>query len=150
MTESIATIRYLTTASFGFGASGLLPEVLAELGIARPLVVTDPGVRAIAGRVVTDQVTWFDRAPANPTEARRPRSHRGSSARRAATASSAIGGGSPIDLAKGVALLATHPAPLADYAAIIGGVERITAAPAPDDRDPDHRRHRQRGRPRGD
>jgi 4-hydroxybutyrate dehydrogenase len=39
----------------------------------------------------------------------------------------AIGGGSSIDLAKGVALMATHPAPLVDYAAVNGGVERITS-----------------------
>ncbi len=37
----------------------------------------------------------------------------------------AIGGGSPIDLAKGVALLATHAGPLEEYAAIYGGLERI-------------------------
>ena len=42
-----------------------------------------------------------------------------------------LGGGSPIDLAKGVALLATHPGPLAGYAAILSGVPRITAATAP-------------------
>jgi alcohol dehydrogenase class IV len=39
----------------------------------------------------------------------------------------AIGGGSPIDLAKGVALLATHSGPLESYAAIYGGIERIGA-----------------------
>src|SRR5207237_850952 len=44
--DGIATIRYLTTTSFGFGASSLLEKVLGELAIARPLVVTDPGVRA--------------------------------------------------------------------------------------------------------
>ena len=43
----------------------------------------------------------------------------------------AVGGGSPIDLAKGVALLATHPAPLTQYAAIEGGVPRIKPAVAP-------------------
>ena len=37
----------------------------------------------------------------------------------------ALGGGSPIDLAKGVALLATHPGPLEQYAAIYGGLDRI-------------------------
>src|SRR5436190_14201887 len=76
MVAGIATISYLTTASFGFGASGLLAGVLAELAVARPLVVTDPGVRAagLADRVVDragapGRVTWFDRVPPNPTEA---------------------------------------------------------------------------------
>jgi 4-hydroxybutyrate dehydrogenase len=39
----------------------------------------------------------------------------------------ALGGGSPIDLAKGVALLATHPGPLEPYAVIYGGLDRIGA-----------------------
>ena len=72
MTDGVATIRYLTTASFGFGASALLGEVLAELAVTRPLVVTDPGVRAagIADDVIgSTDVTWFDRSPPNPTEA---------------------------------------------------------------------------------
>ena len=127
--EDLATIRYLTTTSFGFGASALLGEVLTELGIARPLVVTDPGVRAagIADRVVADaEVTWFDRTPPNPTEAAVLEA---TEMFRVAGCDGivAIGGGSSIDLAKGVALIATHPAPLVDYAAVNGGVERITA-----------------------
>ena len=127
--EDLATIRYLTTTSFGFGASALLGEVLTELGIVRPLVVTDPGVRAagIADRVVADaEVTWFDRTPPNPTEAAVLEA---TEMFRVAGCDGivAIGGGSSIDLAKGVALIATHPAPLVDYAAVNGGVERITA-----------------------
>jgi 4-hydroxybutyrate dehydrogenase len=130
MTDGITTIRYLTTVSFGFGASALLPEALAEAGIRRPLVVTDPGVRAagIADEVVRgiEHASWFDQSPPNPTEA---------AVLRAADASRAggcdgvvmIGGGSSIDLGKGVALLATHDAPLLRYAAIEGGLERITA-----------------------
>ena len=131
--DCIATIRYLTTTSFGFGASSLLEEVLGELGIARPLVVTDPGVRAagVADGVVdrTGDVgpfTWFDRTPPNPTE---EAVLEATEVFRAARCDGivAIGGGSSIDLAKGVALMATHPAPLVDYAAVNGGVERITS-----------------------
>jgi len=43
----------------------------------------------------------------------------------------ALGGGSPIDLAKGVALAATHEGPLEQYAAVRGGAGRITAKVAP-------------------
>jgi 4-hydroxybutyrate dehydrogenase len=128
--SEITTISYLTTASFGFGASALLGDVLVELGIARPFVVTDPGVRAIADGVVRFPATWFDRAPANPTEA--------AVIEAAALFSSegsdgivAVGGGSSIDLAKGVSLMATHPAPLVDYAAVNGGIDRINAAVVP-------------------
>ena len=131
--DGIATIRYLTTTSFGFGASSLLEKVLGELAIARPLVVTDPGVRAagVADGVVdrTGDVgpfTWFDRTPPNPTE---EAVLEATEVFRAAGCDGivAIGGGSSIDLAKGVALMATHPAPLVDYAAVNGGVERITS-----------------------
>ena len=133
MTDGIATIRYLTTASFGFGASRLVGEAMAECGIRRPLVVTDPGVRAtgIADQVVSVlptslEVTWFDRSPPNPTEA---------AVREATETFRAggcdgivmIGGGSSIDLGKGVALLATHKGPLLRYAAVEGGMDRISA-----------------------
>ena len=44
----------------------------------------------------------------------------------------ALGGGSPLDLAKAVALAATHDAPrLAPFAVVEGGLARITAAAAP-------------------
>lgn len=131
--DGISTIRYLTTVSFGFGASALLADVLAELEIARPFVVTDSGVRTagIADRVVAGagepgRATWFDHTPPNPTEAAVLEA---TEAFRAAGCDGivAIGGGSSIDLAKGVALLATHPGPLVDYAAVHGGVERITS-----------------------
>jgi 4-hydroxybutyrate dehydrogenase len=137
VTEGIATIRYLTTASFGFGASGLLADALGEHSITRPLVVTDPGVRGagIADDVVTaagqpGRVTWFDRSPSNPTEAAVLEA---TDTFRSADCDGivAIGGGSSIDLAKGVALLATHPEPLIDYAAVNGGVERISSDVAP-------------------
>ncbi len=59
--NGIATIRYLTTASFGFGASGLLAEALAELVVTRPLAVTDPGVRATG---IADQVMGLEPAGA--------------------------------------------------------------------------------------
>jgi 4-hydroxybutyrate dehydrogenase len=43
----------------------------------------------------------------------------------------AVGGGSSIDLAKGVAIAATHEGPLADWATITGGAERISAKASP-------------------
>ncbi len=43
----------------------------------------------------------------------------------------AVGGGSPIDCAKGVAIAATHEGPLTHYATIEGGSPRITDRVAP-------------------
>ena len=118
----MAAIHYLTHVEFEAGAVALLPGVLAALGIRRPLFVTDAGIvragllaRIRALMPSPDDVAVFAETPPNPTE----------EAVEAATAQYraqgcdglvAIGGGSPIDLAKGVALMATHDGPFARYA----------------------------------
>ncbi|HSG02849.1 MAG TPA: iron-containing alcohol dehydrogenase [Marinobacterium sp.] len=130
-------INYLTRVQFGFGSIASLQSECDLLGIKRPLFVTDKGVRA-AG--VLDQVTQysagfsddqvFDETPSNPNEAM---------VRKAAAQFRdgdfdglvAVGGGSAIDLAKGVAVCATHPGSLSQYALIEGGLSRITSATAP-------------------
>jgi 4-hydroxybutyrate dehydrogenase len=121
----MARFQYVTQIEIDPGAVRLLPQECQAAGIAKPLVVTDAGVRA-AG--VPHAV--FDQTPGNPNEA----------AVRAATAVYlangcdgliAVGGGSSIDLAKGVAIAATHAGPLANWATITGGAEKITARASP-------------------
>ena len=132
----MARIHYLTQIDIDAGAVRLLPEECQRVGINKPLVVSDAGVRA-AG--VLDLAlaalgalphAVFDQTPSNPTEA----------AVRAAVelyksagcdGLVAVGGGSSIDLAKGVAILATHPGALKTYATIEGGSHLITSAVAP-------------------
>jgi 4-hydroxybutyrate dehydrogenase len=131
----MSLITYLTTVEFGAGVLDTLPQHLQALGITRPLLVSD---RGLAGTGLVDRVlalcpsgtSVFLDVPTNPTE----------EAVLAATAMFAagtcdgvvaLGGGSPIDLAKGVALLASHPGPLEQYAMILGGLDRITAKIAP-------------------
>jgi alcohol dehydrogenase class IV len=133
----MALIGYLARIQFDFGARALLPDELRGLGVTRPLVVTDAGVVA-AGLLERVREGWaggggapvFDATPGNPTE----------DAVLAALADYrrercdglvAVGGGSPIDLAKAVGLLATHPGALADYGVLHGGPARITPAVAP-------------------
>lgn len=133
----MALITYLTTVKFGPGEIAGIEVDVAGLGMSKPLIVTDKGIVA-AGLIATIRghsprlaaAPLFEETPTNPTEA----------AALAALALYraqgcdglvAIGGGSPIDLAKAVALLATHEGPLERYAAILGGIERITAAVAP-------------------
>ena len=133
----MAVINYLTTVQFDHGAIRLIGAECARLGIRRPLIVTDPGIR-LSGLLdrLRDNLpaelgfAVFDQTPANPTEVA---VKLGVTAYRAANADGiiAIGGGSSLDLAKAVALMATHPEPLVRYAAIEGGVARITAAVAP-------------------
>jgi alcohol dehydrogenase class IV len=134
----MALIQYLTQIQLASGAARLLPQECERVGMRRPLVVTDAGVRA-AG--VLDQalqgfgaaaqaLAVFDATPANPTEAA-VRAAAALFCERGCDGLIAIGGGSSMDLAKGVAIAATHEGPLKTYATIEGGSPRITAAVAP-------------------
>ena len=132
----MALIYYVTQVQFEFGAIRLLKQECQRVGITKPLVVTDAGVRA-AGvlQKALDALEGlphavFDGTPSNPTEA----------AVRAATdiyraqacdGLVAVGGGSAIDCAKGVAIAATHDGALTRYATIEGGSPRITDKVAP-------------------
>lgn len=134
--NTMALIYYLTQIQFDFGALKLLKQECERVGITRPLIVTDPGVKAagILQKAIDAlpglNVAVFDQTPSNPTEA----------AVRAAAAVYqaqgcdgliAVGGGSAIDCAKGVAIAATHPGPLTHYATMEGGSARITDRVAP-------------------
>lgn len=127
----MAILTYLTTTHFDFGAVKLLSAELKRLGITRPFIATDKGIRA-AG--LLDQVlgvieagtpvTVYDETPGNPTE-------------RATLAALALyqaegcdgvvclGGGSSMDLGKAVALLALSGGPLAQYDPLLKGAEKI-------------------------
>ncbi|MDF3888387.1 iron-containing alcohol dehydrogenase [Cupriavidus basilensis] len=133
----MALINYITQIQIDFGAVALLPQECERIGISRPLVVTDAGVRAVgilervlaqlpAGRLAV----VFDGTPSNPTE-RAMREAVALYTEHRCDGIIAVGGGSPIDLAKGVAVCATHEGPLKTFAAIEGGAARITAATAP-------------------
>ncbi|AGH84132.1 iron-containing alcohol dehydrogenase [Ralstonia pseudosolanacearum] len=132
----MALIFYLTHVHLGFGTLGELGSECARVGIRRPLVVTDRGVAAagLAPRAIDATgglpVTVFDETPSNPTEAM---VRKATAQYRDAGCDGliAIGGGSSIDLAKGIAIAATHPGPLTAYATIEGGSGKITDAAAP-------------------
>ena len=124
----------MTDVLFEIGAISELPSVVARHGIRLPLIVTDQGVTT-AGLIEKatsglGRCPIFDATPSNPTQAA---VELAVAAFNAASADGivAVGGGSVIDLAKAVALAATHSGSLAEYAAIVGGAERITAAVAP-------------------
>ena len=130
-------ITYLTHIRFGEGALKELPEDLAALGIRRPLIVTDKGIVAaglldrLFGVLPGDNRRLvFDDVPTNPTEEAALKAvevYRNEDC----DGLVALGGGSAIDLAKAVGLLATHPGPLSLYAMVEGGVLRITPKVAP-------------------
>ncbi len=129
-------INYVTQIQIEFGAISLLKAECERVGISRPLIVTDAGVKAVGildkalAALPGLEVSVFDQTPSNPTEA----------AVRAAAAVYqqnncdgliALGGGSSIDCAKGVAIAATHEGPLKTYATIEGGSLKITDRVAP-------------------
>lgn len=128
----MALINYVTRVQFGSGELATLKAELELAGISRPMVVTDKGVRQLGFLDRIEAVLGeapagvYDDTPGNPNEA----------AVRAATelfktvdadGIIAIGGGSSLDLAKAVAILAAHGGTLKTYAVIEGGLEKITA-----------------------
>jgi 4-hydroxybutyrate dehydrogenase len=132
----LGLIYYITQVQFDFGAVAMARSECERVGIKRPLICTDRGVAAaglldrLKAALGDLPVAVFDETPSNPTETAVMKAV---AAYRAHDADGlvALGGGSPIDLAKGVAIMATHPGVLADYATILGGSPKITPAVAP-------------------
>lgn len=129
-------LNYLTPCDFDFGALARLQDHMAAQGITKPLICTDKGIVAaglldtLLGHLPSGlNAPVYDETPGNPTE----------EAVKAALAAYkdagcdgliAIGGGSSMDLAKGVALLATHDGDLETFGITQGGVGKIgTVAP---------------------
>jgi hypothetical protein len=132
----MAFIYYITQVHLDHGSVSLLPQECERVGMHHPLVVTDAGVRAAGvlakalAALGASPYQVYDSTPSNPNEA----------AVRAAAqlyrtykcdGLVAVGGGSSIDLAKGVAIAATHDGPMKTYATIEGGSARITDRVAP-------------------
>jgi alcohol dehydrogenase class IV len=131
-----------TAITFGPNARSLLVDHLRAHGVERPLVVTDRGVGALA--IFTDLVanlaagglepSPFDGVWGNPVKSQ---VIAGVQAYRAHAADSivGIGGGAALDVAKAIALMATHPGDLFEYedemvgARPIGPVPHFVAVP---------------------
>lgn len=130
----MAVMNYLTQCTFDFGALGALPKVLAGLGVKRPFVVTDPGLKAnglldtLLAALGEAPAGIFTDTPANPTESA---SAKAADAYRAAKADGivAFGGGSSMDLAKAMGLMVTHEGPFERLGASQRGMRFITAIP---------------------
>ena len=128
--DGVTLITYVTRIHFGFGAVARLAQELGRLNVTRPLLVTDSG---LLGTGIADLVKGsiggmavFSDTPQNPTE-KSARDAAQSFIDNACDGFVALGGGSPIDLAKAAALLVTHSGPLSSYAIANGGVDRIDA-----------------------
>ena len=125
-------LNYFNKPYFENGALGKISEVLETLEIKNPLVCTDPGLSSIG---MTDKIrdlisneispTFYEETPANPTE---KAVNEALELYRANDCDGVVGfgGGSSMDLAKAVALMANHDGNLLDYAVNEGGYGKIT------------------------
>jgi 4-hydroxybutyrate dehydrogenase len=130
----MAQMNYLTQCTFDFGALAQLPKVLKAHGVARPFVVTDPGLKAnglldrLLAALAEPPAGVFTDTPANPTEGA---SAKAADAYRTSGADGiiAFGGGSSMDLAKAVGLMVTHDRPFSELGATVRGMKYITRIP---------------------
>lgn len=124
-------LNYGNPIRFDFGAVRNLPDALAKLAVSRPMIVTDVGVRAagLVDRAIDSlgsfgRIPVYDQTPGNPTE---------DAVMQALALYESegcngivcIGGGSPMDLGKAVALLALSGGPLEQYDPLKGGNKRV-------------------------
>ena len=112
-----------TKVRYGEGVLNELPDIVKEYGKKKIFIVTDPGVRA-AGLVdlVTDtlkaagydQIWIYDQVAPNP---RCENVNEGAEMAKSVQAEIliAVGGGSPVDTAKGIGVLMTNEGIIEDY-----------------------------------
>ena len=116
--ETIRSVEVPTRLVHGAGAVTKLAEIVHDLGVARPLVVTDPGVAAagLAERAL-DQLAdavLFDQVRPNPDIAL---VDEGAALYTESECDGlvAVGGGSSMDTAKSIGVVSAHGGSIADY-----------------------------------
>lgn len=127
-------MNFLTTCIFDHGAVAKLGPTLTGFGVSRPMVITDPGIKAVGlldtvlENLGMEPAAVFSDTVANPTE---DQAIAVAEQYNAANADGlvALGGGSAMDLTKAVGLLASQGGPLEKYAAITGGAKFIGKLP---------------------
>jgi hypothetical protein len=111
-----------TTIHFGPGVRDRVARHLADAGVSRPLVVTDRGVAELpmTSELTKDlergglAVAVFSGVWGNPVKSQVDEGVRAFRAHQA-DAIVGLGGGAALDVAKAIALMATHPGDLFDY-----------------------------------
>ena len=124
-------LNYFNRPYFENGAIKKISEVLNLHGIKNPLICSDPGLSSIG---MTDKIknlisddfssSFYEETPANPTE---EAVNEALELYKLNGCDGVIGfgGGSSIDLAKAVALMANHEGNLIDYSVNEGGYGKI-------------------------
>jgi choline dehydrogenase len=116
--DTVRAVSVPTRLVHGPGAVASLEGELGSLGIARPMLVTDPGVVAagLVDRVLAhlDDVVVFDEVRPNPDIALVDRAAE-AYGEAGCDGLVALGGGSPIDTAKSVGVVAAHGGSISRY-----------------------------------
>ena len=130
--------NFPTTIYFGDDALESLARAIKDKGHQKMLLVTDRTLTSLGlAKQVADvlltsgaEIVLFDHVHPNPLE---EDVEKGSLAFTATGCDSivALGGGSPMDVAKVINVATTHPAPLSQYDDAIGGGDRIVKPMAP-------------------
>lgn len=130
----ISTFSFPTKIVFGAGALDSLSAAVKEIGGKRPLLVTDKGL--VASGIVAQveekfkqahfNYAAFDEVASNPIE---DNVIAGVACYKneGCDCIVAVGGGSPLDMGKAIALMSTHAWPMEQYDDKIDGWQRITA-----------------------
>ncbi len=125
-------LNYFNQPYFGNGDINKISKVLTLNGIEKPLVCSDPGLSSIGmidkiKDLMSDDfsASFYEDTPSNPTEnsvndALKIYRNNG------CDGVIGFGGGSSMDLAKAVALMANHNGKIIDYSVVEGGYRKIT------------------------
>lgn len=131
------SLSFPTSIDFGAGALARLPEHIRRLG-TRAFVVTDPGMITLPvygelTRVLNEAgIAWSMSSEISPNPVATECEAVGATLRASgADVVIGFGGGSAIDGAKGVALMATHEGDIVSYDDALGGYDRIRSDVAP-------------------
>ena len=130
--DGVAELGFPTRIRFGVGAVAELADHLRAAGVAKPLVVTDGGLRGtdalarLEAALADVPHAVFDGVQPNPLA---DDAAAGAAAYREAGCDGVIGfgGGSSLDVAKVVRILVSHGGDPLDYDYFVGGMDKITA-----------------------
>ena len=138
MWNTITQFSFPTTVIYGPGARNRIPTCLKELGIQKPLLVTDPGLRqtpayaAVEEALKSQKVNFILTTDVHPNPIEEDVERCGAAFKKNRCDSViGLGGGSALDVAKVVPVRVALEGPLASFEAQAGGYERITGSLPP-------------------